>query len=325
MNSSETGFGVIGCGTVAKRKFLPALMKCEQARIVACASKSFESAQQASEKFGGEPMPDLESLLSRKDVDAVYIATPIAAHTEIALRAAKQGKHILCEKSLASTLNDVEKIVYACRENNVALLEGFMYQFHSQHAFIRDKIEEGVIGAPVLFQAWFGFPPLPADNFRYDKSLGGGVLLDAGGYVVHAARKFFDSETVAVSAYADVDENGLDIRYSIMLDFGEHKKAMLACGFDNFYKNTYSVWGTAGQITGDRAFSIPENYAPKIFIERQDYGKIHTLKPCDQFLEEIKIFCQNIDNPKMQEQWRKDALNQALVLEKIRKITHYSF
>jgi len=201
----------------------------------------------------------------------------------------------------------------------VALLEGFTYQFHHQHKTLDKMVADKSIGRPVFFHAKFGFPPLNKGNFRYQQGLGGGALLDAGAYTIHAARRFFRREPIHVYSASNRQENEVEIHGSALLDFGKSQTAALAFGFDNYYQNTYSIWGTKGRITLTRAFSISPIFAPKIILERQSYLEEHTLSPYNQFKGEIEVFCAGFKNEETKRVWRNDANGQAQTLEKIRK------
>ena len=316
--SKSISWGVIGCGSVTRKSFLPALQQVPQTHLTAIASRSKEKAIEFTQDFEGEPIEGYNNLLRRKDIDAVYIATPVAEHAKVAIEAARQGKHILCEKSIAQDLKTTETIVQVCKENNVALLEGFSYQFHSQHVKVRNLLQDGIIGEVVLFKSSFGFPPLNKNNIRYKKKLGGGSLFDAGCYTVHAARHFFESEPIRVMAVLNSKGYEVDISGSVFLDFDNGKSAQLAFGFNNFYCNEQIFWGSTGRITLKRAFSPHATLEPKLILEKPGIYKIISLEACNQFAEEIQVFCRGLESKQQQVQWSEDVLNQSRVLELIR-------
>ena len=314
-------FGVIGCGYVARKGFLPALQQTKIANLVAAADLNIDKAEKMTSIFGGEPVLSYKDLVKREDIDAVYIATPNKTHSKLAIAAAESGKHLICEKPLAHNLLAIQKIISICEENRVALLEGFTYQFHPQHKALDKLVADDCIGEPVFFQAKFGFPPLNKDNFRYQQELGGGALLDAGSYTVHAARRFFGKEPTNVYAVSNRQGHEVDIHGSVLLDFGSGKTAILVFGFNNYYQNTYSIWGTKGKVSLTRAFSISETFAPKIILERQSYREEHTIPPYNQFVGEIEAFCAGLNDGDTIRAWRSDAIGQAQTLERTRKAT----
>ncbi|MDY0150886.1 MAG: Gfo/Idh/MocA family oxidoreductase [Candidatus Cloacimonas sp.] len=283
-------FGVIGCGYQTQKNMAPAMAKCENTEIQGFVDLEASKADNMASEYGVQAYPKLDAMLSDKSIEAVYIATPISTHEELCTKAAQAGKHILCEKSLALNPLQDKKIRDYCAKSGVYLMEGLMYQFHSQHQFVRDMITKGEIGEPRVFYAWFGFPPFPSGDFRMQKQLGGGALLDAGAYVIHAAKNFFGSEPISEHRVLHHDKNGLDMHGSILMDFGDNQTAQLSFGMNNSYKNSYSIWGTKGEITVLRAFSIPEHYIPICRIVNQGLVREYQLPPCNHFVEELKFF-----------------------------------
>ena len=209
------------------------------------------------------------------------------------LEASKNKIHILCEKPLRNNLDMAEKLIKIIKNNNVALMEGFMYQFHPQHDFVKSIIKETVLGEPILFQANFGFPPMNENNYRYNANLGGGALLDAGVYTLHSARKIFNKEPVNAYAIRNSYEDGVDISGSCMLDFGDNKSAFLSYGFDNYYQNNYSIWFNKGLLKVHRAFSIPNDMKAKITINQNNKEEIIEIDCCNQFLAQLEYFILN--------------------------------
>lgn len=284
-------FGVIGCGYQTQKNMAPAMAKCESVDVAGFFDLDKSRAKDLALKYNTKTFDDLSKMLKDPEVDAVYIATPVVTHKELCIKAAAAGKHVLCEKPLAMNLEERREIEECAQEKGVVLLEGFMYQYHSQHKFVRDMVDQGEIGEPRVFQAWFGFPPFPPEDFRMQKDQGGGALLDAGGYVRHAAILFFGREPLSENMILHHDENGLDMHGSILMDFGNSQTAQLSFGMNNSYKNTYSIWGTKGEISLLRAFSIPEHHIPVCRIVNQGIVREFQLPPCNHFVEELKYFC----------------------------------
>ena len=311
-------FAVIGCGNLALKYSIPALLNSGKSQIVVCIDTNRRGQEETiKEKYNLPFETSLEKALTKFDFDAVYISTPIGTHKELVLLAANNKKHILCEKSLGSSLVEVEEMVSVCKKNKVALFEGFMYQFHTQHNFVKKLIDKGEIGIPVNFQSSFGFPPIKKKDFRYNKKLGGGVILDAGSYTIHAARHFFGSEPI--NSYTVLEKEGyeVEIRGTVLLNFGESRTANLTFGFNNMYQSKYVIWGTKGVITLERAFALPPDFKPTCILEKQGFKEVYTMEPCDHFVEEIKYFYNGFDNLNEKENWYQEATNQAKALNSL--------
>lgn len=319
MTNSLLKFAVIGCGNLAMKYSIPAIINSGYSSIVVCIDPNRRGQKEAiKEKFDLPLVTDLDQAIQNYDFDAVYISAPTGVHKDLVLSAAKYKKHILCEKSLGSNIQEVKEMVKVCKNNNVALFEGFMYQFHTQHKFVFDLIEKGEIGVPFHFQGSFGFPPINDNDFRYNKNLGGGVLLDAGSYTVHAARHFFNAEPLKSSSVLENEDKEVDIRGSVLLDFGKSRTASLIFGFDNMYQSKYVIWGTKGMITLERAYALPPDFKPKCILEKQGFKETYTLDACDHFKEEIKYFKNNYLKDNMKKNWLEEALSQSMALESIK-------
>ncbi len=311
-------FGILGCGSIARRAFAPALLASEGGELVAAASRSLETARDFAGSFGVEPVEGYEALLARDDVDAVYIALPTGLHDEWAVAALESGKHVLCEKTLAVDLARTESILAAGRAAERAVFEGFMYQFHTQHQTLRELVDSGAIGEPRVFHSWFGIPPIRSEH-RYSKALGGGVLLETGTYPVHAARWLHGRMPRVAAAVLDEADHEVEIHGNVLLDFDGGRTASIAFGFDNFYRNTYSVWGSEGLVTLTRAYSLPASFQPSLVLEKQDLVETRTLPACDQFLAEIEAFCAGVGDADARRRWASDAHEHAQLLEEIRR------
>lgn len=312
-------FAVVGCGNIALRYTIPAIMESEISEAVVCIDTNDAQEVVINERFGLPFERSLDSALNRYEFDAVYIATPISTHKDLVILAASNKKHILCEKSLACNLTEVEEIIHICRSNKVALLEGFMYQYHLQHLKVSELISSGEIGQAFLFKAWFGFPPLDVNNFRYSSKLGGGAILDAAAYTVHAARHFFKSEPSRVMSVLSSGDKDVEIQGSAFLDFGNGNAAHLAFGFNNKYRNEYSIWGSKGVISLKRAFALPPDFKPVISIDTQSGIENITIEACNHFIEQIKYFFTIINGELTNyENYYSDAINQCKVLDLIR-------
>lgn len=313
-------FVVVGCGNIAQRCSIPALMNSGVTEIVCCVDVNPAKENEIREKFGLPFSTDLQKVLETMDFDSVYISTPNAIHVQIVEQAAKCGKNILCEKPLAGTREDAERIAELGIQYNVPIFEGFMYQFHEQHMVKNRMIADGAIGEVQLFQGWFGFPPLQDTDFRYKKSLGGGAVLDACAYLVHSARHFYACEPEHVYAVLSKEEGrDVETHATILLDFGKGRVANLVTGFNNKYKSQQIIWGTKGMLSLERAYALPPTFESVLTIETQEETKQYRMPACNHFEEEMRYF---VDNYRTKaEEWRKEFLNQNKVLMEIKENT----
>ena len=175
--------GVMGCSSFAQRAMIPALQECETTELICVSSRTAEKAIQVANKFGCDAVEGYESIVRRDDIDAIYMPLPTGMHEEWCTKALEAGKHLLVEKSFAMNKESAERMLDLARSQNRLVMENFQFQTHRQWKEIKSRMTSGELGDVHLVRSTFGFPPLPLDNFRWNKELGGGALLDVGAYM----------------------------------------------------------------------------------------------------------------------------------------------
>lgn len=311
--------GVMGCANIAVRSVIPAIVSKSGLELIAVASRDMDKAHRTADIFGCDAVEGYQNLLERKDIDAVYMPLPTGLHDEWVIKCLEAGKHVLAEKSLACNLVEAGKMVDKAAASNLLLMEDFMFRYHSQHQFVRTLLDSGEIGEIRLFRSCFGFPPLAEDNFRYDKALGGGALLDAGGYPVSASQYFLGKGLSVKAANLHYDkEKGVDVYGSAYLSSPSGVVSEIAFGFDNFYQCNYEFWGSKGKIFVERAFTPPPGFKPRIVLEKQDHRHEFQAKPDNHFANILAEFNRAI----VEEDHAThldEVLDQARILDEIRK------
>lgn len=314
--------GILGVSQIAERYGIPAFKSLAGVELVAIASRDATKAREAGARHGLEA-ENYESLILREDIDVIYSPLPVGLQEEWTLKAANTGKHVICEKSITYSVESAQRMVDACRKNNVALYENFVPEFHPQHAEILSIIATGKIGVPRVWSGVYGFPPFPKNDIRYSKDLKGGALNDCGCYTTYLARKIMRQEPIAVTC--SLSENGaeVDTAGSALFEF-ENGTAQMSFGFDHLYQNTYSVWGSKGMVRTNRAFAVPPTFAPTIEIITND-GATDTreaieIPATNQFAASFDFFCGAVaEGNKEKFEIMYDRIHrQAIVLEAMR-------
>jgi NDP-hexose-3-ketoreductase len=317
---SKMKFVVVGCGNIAQRCAIPAILNSGASTLVCVVDIDKSKRDLVLERYQVPFETNLKQVLETYEFEAVYISTPNAIHVQIIETIAPYGKQILCEKPLASSLEDAERIAELGEKYNISIFEGYMYQFHEQHKVKKQLIADGEIGTPQLFQGWFGFPPLSPNDFRYKKSLGGGCVLDACAYLVHSARHFYNAEPINVYAVLSAEEGyEIETHATILLDFGVGRAATLVTGFNNKYKSEQSIWGSTGLLRLERAYALPPDFQSKLTIETQNETKEYTMPACNHFEEEIRYFVANYAT--LAVEWRKEFINQSKTIKLIKSFS----
>ena len=287
-------------------------------------SRSIDKAKKFSNEFNCKKYGTFEDVISDDSVDAVYISTPIGIHEEWAIKAASAGKHILCEKSSTTSFESAKKMTEHSKQNNVRILEGFVFRFHPQHQKVKELIDNNKIGDLVSFNGSFGFPAFPEGDIRYDSKLGGGFLNDCGCYPINASRMIFEEEPIGVSCILSIDaKTGVDIRGTSYIIFENEKTASVTYGNGNYYQAKYNIWGSEGIISLERAYSVPPDFKTKVNIQYSTENnwdgrksENYQINAVDHFTEMINAFCLEISgNKKSSFNFEEELKNQAKVMD----------
>jgi predicted dehydrogenase len=241
-------WGVLSTAKIAREQLLPAMLDSENGRVTAIASRDLDRAQALADRFGAEyAFGSYDELLASYDVDGVYIPLPTSQHVEWTLKAANAGKHVLCEKPIALSADDIGQLIEARDRNKVLVCEAFMIVYHPQWAKVRELVADGAIGGLRHVQAAFSYYNVDPSNMRNQLALGGGALADIGVYPSVATRFVTGREPLRIQATVERDKNfGTDIYSSVKADFGD---------FDlSFYIATQMAARQVMVFHGDKGF-----------------------------------------------------------------------
>ncbi|MGB8647413.1 MAG: Gfo/Idh/MocA family oxidoreductase [Anaerolineae bacterium] len=252
-------WGILSTARIATQ-LVRAISLSTQNELVAVASREQARAEAwAHEHKVAHAFGSYDELLASELIDAVYIPLPNGLHQEWAIRAAEQGKHILCEKSLANNAAAAQAMAMAARQRGVLLMEAFMYRFHPQCAQVQQMIAEGAIGDLRIIRATFGFNLTRPDDIRWDKALGGGSLLDVGCYAVNVSRLLAGVEPVAVQASATWTPGEVDSSLVGVMEFPNGVIAAIDSSFQTGGHQWVGISGTQGHIGLVTPFRMDEN------------------------------------------------------------------
>jgi predicted dehydrogenase len=248
-NPDKVRWGILGVARINER-LLPAFRQAEHCELRAIASRSLQRAQAAA-KTAGIPVvhEGYDALLDDPNIDAVYVPLPNTLHAEWTRRAAGHGKHILCEKPLATTAEEARELVDYCRARKVKLMDVFMWPHHPRTQRLRALLDAGTIGEERRVSAAFTFPlePFEPSNIRLQSQLAGGSLLDVGCYAVYAIRWAFGAEPVRVYATANYLYD-VDLEMNGMLWLKDGRIGTFDCGFTMPLRGWLEITGTTGVI-----------------------------------------------------------------------------
>lgn len=315
---SKLRVGVIGCSSFAQRAMIPALVQCESTELIAIASRTKDRAIEFAREFDCDAIEGYEILLMRDDINAVYMPLPTGLHEKWVRKALEAGKHLLVEKSFAETLDSAKELISTARRENLLVMENYLFPHHSQYKWLEDFIKSGELGNIHLLRSTFGFPPLPMDNFRYNKNLGGGSLLDAGGYIVKIVRLLLGNDLDLLGSTLEFDEDlNVDIYGDAMFRNSQGQVAQVSFGFDYYYQCNLELLGTKGKLIIERLFTPPPGFSPVVRIEQQGIKKEIVLPSDNHYLNMIQYFSKTIlDKRDFSQHWNS-IIAQSCILDAI--------
>ena len=314
--------GILGCASIAERSVIPAILNLPKYfKLVAVASRSYEKADKFAKKFNCESVDSYDELIKRTDIDALYIPLPTGLHDKWVNKAIKSGKNVYAEKSMALNFSQAKKMVQNAKKYNVALMEGFMFQYHNQHEHLKELLSKGVIGDIRYFSSSFGFPPLEPNNFRYDEKLSGGALMDACGYPLRCSFFILGDELKVTGASLFRNNNGTSIFGSAYLSGKNGIGASISFGFDNYYQCNYTLWGSKGKITVEKSFTPKPDEILTFKLETKKGIEIIESEKDNHFEKSFIEFHNIIINKEKREKHYKEILQQSKSLEKINELT----
>lgn len=278
MNSLS--WGILGTGRIAG-VFAKNLPQSKTGKLAAVGSRTQISADRFAAEFNVPHCHgSYDALLADPTVQAVYIATPHPLHAEWCLKAAKAGKHILCEKPLTLTHAEALPVIDAARRHNVFLLEAFMYRCHPQTLKLVELIRAKAIGEVRIIQASFGFHrPFDPNQRLFSNELGGGGILDVGCYPVSMSRLIAGvalgqpfAEPTEVNGCGRLATTGVDLWTVASMKFPGEIVAALATSTQVQQDNALRIFGSDGSIF------VPQPWGPardggKATIQLERKGK----------------------------------------------------
>jgi predicted dehydrogenase len=293
-------------------------------RVEAVASRSEDKARSTAQSLG---IPrwhgSYEALLDDPEIEAVYIPLPNHLHAEWTIAAAEAGKHVLCEKPLATTSAQAREMIDACRNAGVKLMEAFMYRLHPLWVEARRLVGEGLIGDLLAIQSFFSYYNVDSDNIRNMVDAGGGALFDVGCYPVNVSRMMFWSEPTTVKSAIRRDERfGTDVVTSVLLDFdGRH--ATFTCSTQLEDDQRVHLMGTKGRLLVEIPYNIPPDRPT--WILQYSGGEppvapgvvVHEVATADQYAVQADSFSRAVREDTPVPTDPEDAVANLIVLERV--------
>ena len=252
---NKVRWGLLSTANI-NRRLIPAIRASRRGELVAVASRSRDAASayaahwEIPQAFGS-----YEALLASGEVDAVYISLPNHLHAEWSIRAMEAGVHVLCEKPLAISVEEMDALRETSQRTGRAVAEGFMYRHHPQTKLAGEWVRSGRLGEISLVWSVFNFTPGERiGNIRLVPEYGGGSLWDVGVYPLSFAQFMMGAAPLWVSGEQWVGDSGVDETFAGQLHYPGGRLAQISCAFRTPFYTHAEVIGTAGRLALNRPF-----------------------------------------------------------------------
>ena len=272
---TPVNWGILSTAKIGVQKVIPAMLKGGLCRIAAIASRDADKAKSVAAELGiPKAYGSYDELLADPDIEAIYNPLPNHLHVPWSTKAARAGKHVLCEKPLAITADEARTLIDVRDETGVVMQEAFMVRSHPQWLRAREWVRDGRIGELRAIQGFFSYTNLDANNIRNQVDIGGGGIYDIGCYPITMSRFLFEAEPTRVAAVIDRDPvMKIDRLTSGLLAFpalrGHHQggQASFVCSTQLVPFQRMQIFGTRGRIDIEIPFNAPPDRPCRIFLD----------------------------------------------------------
>jgi predicted dehydrogenase len=311
-------FGILGCARICRRGMIEGIQNSGVATLAGIASRRGETARAWACEFAiPHAYSSYDALLADPAINAVYIPLPNDQHSEYTLKAAAAGKHVLCEKPLARSVDEAAQMAAECRRHSVILMEAFMWRHHPRVGRACEMVAAGELGELRLVKMDFSFDIDRAD-WRLRPEQGGGALFDLGCYGINAARLFTRTEPVDIAGWSRPHTTGVDMTDGFALRFPGGVVALIDCSFECPYRNRLEVIGTKAAI------ELPDGVLPaktsEIIVRRESGVERIAFDAAQQYVEQVKAFCASIDKGALVEPAEDGLANMQAMIEVQRRL-----
>jgi len=336
--ASIISWGILGTGFIASR-FAESVQQSPLGRLQSVASRTEAGARQFAEKYTiPSHYANYDELLQDKSIDAVYISTPHPFHREWAERSLKAGKPTLCEKPIGMNLREARELFAIAEEQSVLLMEAYMYRCHPQITKAIELMKSGIIGELQAMEAHFCFAaPFDPKARLFNRDLGGGAILDVGGYPLSFCRLFAGlslgqdfANPCSIKAHATLNpQTGCDEHASALLEFPGNIHANISCASRFSRPEVATLYGSLGSLTINSPWLPPEGSPTFLTLSLQDQPpqRIQVDNPRLVWSYEVDQFAKTFDDPRQVHPAMspEDSLGNMDVMDKWMQLTHCAY
>ena len=252
MKKNKINWALLSTARINER-LIPAIRNSKNSDLVAVASRNLTRSKKYAKKNNiSKAYGSYEELLSDKEIDIIYVSLPNHLHCEWSLKIANSKKHVLCEKPLAPSLDEINKMIPASKKNKIMIQEATMMRFHPQTNYVKELIKENKIGKVHYISAIFAIKNLNYKDIRYSYSIknGGGSLYDLGSYCISFVRSILNKEPKKAFANMGITKGmgKVDQIFSGFLEFEDNIEMHFHSSMRSFPHESVTIVGEKGTI-----------------------------------------------------------------------------
>ena len=300
MANKKVRWGILSSAKIGTGKVIPGMQKGEHLEITAISSRSLDRAEEAARELGiAKAYGSYEELLADPDIDAVYNPLPNHMHVPWSIKAANAGKHVLCEKPIALSAEEVGLLIEARDRTGVIITEAFMVRHHPQWLTAREIVNSGEIGELRAIQCFFSYFNRNADDIRNNSDMGGGALMDIGVYPIVASRFITGEEPRRVVGLVEHDPDfGVDRLSSAILEFS-NVQSTFTCSTQLVPYQRVHLLGTTCRVEIEIPWNAPPDTPRRIFLDdgedrTSESREVRTIDVADQYHLQGDAFSRSI-------------------------------
>jgi len=319
VEQGQLKIGVMGTADIAVSRVIPNLRKSGRVTVQAIASRDEEKARKWAKELGiHQYFGSYEEMLQKGDVEAVYIPLVNSLHVEWSIRSLSMGKHVLCEKPLALGSADAARMLQAARNNNLVLMEGFMYRYHPRNLAVFDMVARGEIGTLKGIESSFSYVLDDDSSYLMNSDLGGGALYDIGCYPVNVSRMLTRTEPDEVYGTANFASTGVDMTLQGIMRFPGGVISSIHAAMDEEAQFWYRVIGDRGIIEVPWAF-VSFGKETEILVQKDEKQETISFKGTDEYRLEFEHFVDMIEGKAEPIYPIEDSIKNLAVIEALLK------
>ena len=318
----KLGIALVGLGNYSMRQLAPALLETQLCKLTGIVTGSPEKAEKWSKDYNIPKQniynyQNFDSIRNNPNIDIVYVVLPNSMHAEFTIRAAKAGKHVICEKPMALNPKECEQMIKACKDANVKLGIGYRLYYEPHHKEMRRLGSENVYGAVKMLESSLGYSMADPKSWRLNKDLGGGgAIMDLGVYAVQGARRVLNELPTSLTAQGyNTDKNLFKGIYEMMTFQMNFPSGAVSNSTTTYSSATDRLYATTGS---GEWFELRPSFTAGGASGNSSKGKIEFKVPQFQQIKQMDAFTDSILNKTPLEATGEEGLIDLKIIEAIK-------